>query len=101
LVLSCLKTKAKASYGGHYSISAEELIVVKVIKVFDVVCFDGIEVDEESGEATVPVVDLKPVLSLVGLINLFVERVERNDLTEEVLQPGGKYVAFGLELRVF
>ena len=56
-----------------------------MIEGINLVLYNRLKVDEESSEASIPVVDLKPIFSFRGLVNLFVQLVESDDVGEQVL----------------
>ena len=56
--------------------------------IMDLIVLNWIEVDEECCESAIPVENLAVVLRLLSLFNLFVERVEGDDVAEQVLKPG-------------
>lgn len=80
------------------AVIGEEEVIVELVEIIEGVVLDGFENEEEVGEATVPVVGLTPVLGLVSLFNLLVERVQSDDVAEQVLEPGCEDIAPAIEL---
>ena len=64
----------------------------------DLIVFNWLEVDKECCEAAIPVENLLLVVSLLSFFDLLVERVEGDDVAEQVLKPGLEYVTKVIEL---
>ena len=64
----------------------------------DLIFFNWIEVDKECCEAAIPVENLFLVVSLLSFFDLLVERVESDDVAEQVLKPSLEYVTKVVEL---
>ena len=64
----------------------------------DLIVFNWLEVDKECCEAAIPVENLFLVVSLLSFFDLLVERVEGDDVAEQVLKPGLEYVTKVVEL---
>ena len=64
----------------------------------DLIVFNWLEVDKECCEAAIPVENLFLVVSLLSFFDLLVERVESDDVTEQILKPSCKDVAERIEL---
>ena len=63
-----------------------------------IIVFNWIEVDEESCKAAIPVKNLFLIVSLLSFFDLLVERVEGDDVAEQVLEPSLEYVTKVIEL---
>ena len=95
----CLKALLALSSNGNARGECHEVVEVIVIEAIDISRLNGVENQEEVSEATVPVVDFFIVASLIGLLNFGNHLVHRDDVSEERLEPGGKDVTYGRELR--
>ena len=64
----------------------------------DLIVFNWLEVDKECCEAAIPVENLFLVISLLSFFDLLVERVEGDDVAEQVLEPSLEHVTKVIEL---
>lgn len=74
------------------------VIVLELIEILKCVVLDRFKVNEKSGEATIPVVSLAPVLSIIRLRDLLVEGIEGDDIAEEILEPSRENIPEGIKL---
>ena len=80
--------------GRHEIVVKTELVIESVYILID----QRLEIDEQDCKASVPEIDLFGVLRLSRLFNLFVQRVESDDVAEQILQPCCKNVTKGIKL---
>jgi hypothetical protein len=62
------------------------------------IVFNWLEVDKECCEAAIPIENLFLVISLLSFFDLFVKRVEGDDVAEQVLEPSLEHVTKVIEL---
>ena len=72
--------------------------VIPFIVFMDLIVLNWIEVDKECCEAAIPVENLFLIVSLLSFFDLLVERVEGDDVAEQVLEPSLEYVTKVVEL---
>ena len=66
--------------------------VIPWIVFMDLIVLNRIEVDKECCEAAIPINNLALIIRLLSFFDLFVERVESDYVSEQVLKPGLEHV---------